>query len=100
MALAKENISFCYSIKNSAGFPMFKVREIQEFINYLAMSGKKSLRPYDLKHEILGLFKQKNTWTNQIEQILESWCQINSDMEISIDRAKDFALETLLEERR
>jgi len=98
MALAKENISFCYSIKNSAGFPMFKVREIQEFINYLGMSGKKS--PHDLKHEILGLFKQKNTWTNFIEDILESWCRINSNMEISIDRAKDFVLETLLEERR
>jgi ATP-dependent DNA helicase RecQ len=100
MALAKENIDFCYSIKNSSSFPMFKVREIQEFIFYLDMFKKVSLRPHDLKKKIMARFEKKNTWTNQIEQILESWCQINSNMEISISRAKDFALETLLEERR
>lgn len=100
MALAKENIDFCYSIKNSAGFPMFRVREIQEFVSYLDRFKKKSLRPLDLKQEILARFDRENTWTNQIEQILESWCQINNDMEISIARAKDFVLETLLEERR
>jgi len=100
MALAKENIDFCYSIKNSAGFPMFRVREIQEFVSYLDRFKKKSRRPLDLKQEILDRFDRENTWTNQIEQILESWCQINNDMEISIARAKDFVLETLLEERR
>lgn len=100
MALAKENIEFCHSIKNSAGFPMFRVREIQAFIQYLDECKTQSLRPQDLKQEILGKFDRKNTWTNQIEQILESWCRINSDMEISVLRAKDFALETLLEGRR
>jgi len=100
MALAKENISFCYSIKNSSGFPMFNVREIQEFIEYLDECKKQSRRPDDLKQEVLAMFDKKNIWVNQIEQILESWCLINSDMEISIARAKNFVLEILLEERR
>ena len=100
MALAKENIDFCYSIKNSSGFPMFRVREIQAFIRYLDENKKSSRRPFDLKQEVMAQFEQKNMWTNQIEQILELWCKINNDIEISISRAKDFALETLLEEKR
>ncbi len=100
MALARENIDFCYSIKNSSGFPMFKIREIQNFIHYLDEYKNKSLRPCDLKREILGKFNKKNTFVNQIEQILESWCTINSDMKISVSLAKNFVLETLLEERR
>lgn len=100
MALAKEAIPFCYSIKNGSGFPMFRIREIQLFLRYLEDHKKESKTPFDLKHEVLEQFKQKNTWTSQIAQILEAWCAINSDMEISIDRAKDFALETLLEEKR
>ena len=100
MALARENIDFCYSIKNDSGFPMFKIREIQKFINYLDEYKDESIHPCDLKQEILGRFDKKNTWINQIEQILESWCGINSDMKISVSRAKNFVLETLLEERR
>ncbi len=100
MALARENIDFCYSIKNSSGFPMFKIREIQNFIRFLDEYKNKSLRPRALKREILGKFNTKNTFVNQIEQILESWCTINSDMEISVSLAKDFVLETLVEERR
>ena len=100
MALAKEEIPFCYSIKDGSGFPLFRIREIQLFLQYLEDHKKESRTPVDLKQEVLEQFRQKNTWTSQIEQILESWCDINSDMEISIDRAKDFALETLLEEKR
>jgi len=100
MALAKEEIQFCYSIKNGSGFPLFRIREIQSFLQYLEDHKKESRTPFDLKQEVLEQFKQKNTWTNQITQILESWRDINSDMEISIDRAKDFVLETLLEEKR
>jgi ATP-dependent DNA helicase RecQ len=100
MALAKENIPFCYVIKSGSGFPLLRVREIQKFLRYLEDHKKESMTPIDLKQKILGKFKQKNTWTNQIEQILESWCAVNSDMEISIARAKDFVLETLLEEKR
>jgi ATP-dependent DNA helicase RecQ len=100
MALAKEATPFCYSIKNGSGFPMFRIREIQLFLRYLEDHKKESRTPLDLKQEVLEQFKQKNTWTSQIEQILEAWCAINSDMEISINRAKDFALETLLEEKR
>ncbi|MFH2059489.1 MAG: RecQ family ATP-dependent DNA helicase [Pseudomonadota bacterium] len=100
MALAKEEIQFCYSIKNGSGFPLFRIREIQMFLQYLEDHKKESRTPCDLKQEVLEQFKQKNTWTSQVGQILESWCDINSDMEISIARAKDFALETLLEEKQ
>ncbi|MFN2358349.1 MAG: 3'-5' exonuclease [Desulfotignum sp.] len=100
MALAKEAIPFCYSIKNGSGFPMFRIREIQLFLRYLEEHKKESKTPFDLKQEVLEQFAQKNTWTSQIAQILDAWCAINSDMEISVDRAKDFALETLLEEKR
>jgi ATP-dependent DNA helicase RecQ len=100
MALAKAHIDFCYSMKNNSGFPVFRIREIQAFLQYLDEWKNISLRPCDLKHKILDRFDRKNTWTNQIEQILESWCRINSDIKISVARAKDFALETLLEERR
>ncbi|NOX35408.1 MAG: ATP-binding domain-containing protein [Deltaproteobacteria bacterium] len=58
------------------------------------------MRPSDLQQEVLEKFKKKNTWTHQVEVILDSWCRINRDMEISILRARDFALEILLEERR
>jgi len=101
MALAGEKIKFSYSMKNNPGFPMIRIREIQTFIRYLESIKKESRRPCDLNQEVMdGLFKQKNIWTNPVEQILESWCRINSDMEISVARAKDFALETLLEERQ
>jgi ATP-dependent DNA helicase RecQ len=100
MALAKEDIQFCYSIKNGSGFPLFKIREIQALLQYLEDHKKESMIPVDLKKGVLEQFNQKNAWTSQIEQILQSWCDINSDMEISIDRAKDFVLETLLEEKR
>ncbi|MFH2092622.1 MAG: RecQ family ATP-dependent DNA helicase [Pseudomonadota bacterium] len=100
MALAKEEIPFCYSIKNSSGFPLFRIREIQVFLQYLEDHQKESRTPSDLKKAVLEKFKQTNTWTTQIGQILESWCAINSDMEISIAQAKDFAFETLFEEKR
>jgi ATP-dependent DNA helicase RecQ len=100
MALAKEEIPFCYSIKNDSGFPLFKAREIQLFIQYLDDHKKESRAPRVLKKEILEHFKRKDIWTSLISQILESWCDINSDIEISIQRAKDFVLEMLLEERR
>ena len=132
MALARENIDFSYSIKNSFSFPIFKIREFQKFIHYLdeynqpwperedrfsaticnePLTGEdkrlqgihtktKSIRPRDLKQEILSRFDKKNTYVKQIEQILESWCAINNDTEIPVSLAKNFVLETLLEERR
>jgi ATP-dependent DNA helicase RecQ len=101
MALAAENVEFSHSIKNNSGFPIIRVREVQMFIRYLDSIKKESKKPCDLKQIIMSnLFKKKNTWTNQVEEILESWCRINSDMEISVAHAKDFALETLLEERQ
>lgn len=100
MALARENIEFCYSIKSSSGFPMIKIREIQFLIDYLTENKRQSQQPSVLKQEILGRFHHKNIWTAQVEQILDEWCRITPDMEISLSRARDFVLETLLEERR
>ncbi len=100
MALARKEIPFCYSIKSGAGFPLFRIREIRVFLQYLENHKNQSRTPLDLRQAVLDQFKQKNPWTDQIGQILESWCAVNSDMEISIDRAKDFVLETLLEEKR
>lgn len=100
MALAKEEIDFCYSIKSSAGFPMIKIREIRALIDYLTENKKQSQHPEQLKQNILGRFEQKNTWTSQIEQILDAWCRITPDMAISLSRAMDFVLETLLEGKR
>ncbi len=100
MALARENIGFCYSMKSNSGFPMLKIREIRNFMDYLDEFKDKSLRPCDLKKEILGMLGKQNTYVTQIEQMLESWCIVNSDIKISLALAKAFFLETLLEERR
>lgn len=101
MALAQEKINFSYPMKNNSGFPMIRIREIQMFIRYLDSIKKESRRPSDLKQAVMGgLFQQKNTWTSRVEEILESWCRINSDMEIRVAHAREFALETLLEERQ
>ena len=100
MALAKEDINFCYSIKSSAGFPVFKIREIQALIRFLEKNKNSRIRPIELKNQAMAQFNRKNTWTDQVEQILDAWCRINSDMDISVIYAKNFALETLLEERR
>ncbi|MBU1168670.1 MAG: RecQ family ATP-dependent DNA helicase [Proteobacteria bacterium] len=100
MALAKEGMEFCYSIKNSVGFPIIKIREIQALIDYLTENKKQSIHPEQLKKDILDRFESKNTWTNQVEQILTAWCKLTPDMEISLSRTKDFVLETLLEDKR
>ncbi len=100
MALAMQNIPFSYSIKNSAGFPMFKIREIQNFLQYLDELKEKSLTPAALKENILKQFPRENTWKNQIQDILDAWCAVNHDMSISTRQAKNFVLETLLEEKR
>ncbi|NOX35409.1 MAG: UvrD-helicase domain-containing protein [Deltaproteobacteria bacterium] len=42
MALAKAGIDFCHTIKNNSGFPIFRVREIQEFISFLNTHKKKA----------------------------------------------------------
>ncbi|MFO7749271.1 MAG: ATP-dependent helicase, partial [Desulfobacteraceae bacterium] len=100
MALARENIEFCYAMKSSAGFPMFKIREIQVLIQCLDSLGTESITPGKLKRLVMERFPRKNSWTALVEQLLEAWCRINPDMAISAARAKQFALETLLEERR
>ncbi len=103
MALAKEGIPFCYSIKSGSGgsgFSLLRIREIQAFIQYLEDHKGQSKTPSDLKQAVLDAFSLESTWTHQIAQIMDAWCGVNSDMEISVDQAKAFALETLVEERR
>ncbi len=100
MALARENIPFSRPINAGSGFPLFKIREIQTLIRYLEEHKNESKSPADLKQAVLGLFNQQNSWTDQVAQLLAAWCEINSDMEISVARARDFVVETLVEERR
>jgi ATP-dependent DNA helicase RecQ len=100
MALARENIPFCYSLKSDSGFPMTRIREIQDAVNYLAGHKTESRNPRELKKEIMGRFAVRNTWTNLVEQTLDAWQRITPDMEISLARALDFVMETLAEERR
>ncbi|MDA3918157.1 MAG: RecQ family ATP-dependent DNA helicase [Deltaproteobacteria bacterium] len=100
MALAQLGIPFCYSIKSSSGFPVFQIREIQKFLLFLDKNRKISMTPIDLKQKFLKSLNHKNVWTDYITDILEAWCHINNDMEISISRAKDFAIETLMEEKK
>ena len=100
MALARKNIPFCYSLKSSAGFPLFRIREIQTFLTYLEDNSRESLRPQDLKKAVLEQFDILNPWTDQVSLILSAWCSITHDMKISVSRAKAFALEYLLEEKQ
>jgi ATP-dependent DNA helicase RecQ len=100
MALAKKGIPFCYSIKNSSGFPLFKIREIQNFISFLEKNRKSSMTPLELKQKIQNNFQHQNAWTAMIRGVLDAWCNINSDIKISIAKAKDFAVETLMEEKK
>lgn len=100
MALAKEDIEFCYSLKSSPGFPILRVREIQALIGFLSENTKLRMHPEDLKQEIMKRFNHKNSWSTHVEQLLDAWCQITPDMEISLSQAKAFIMETLLEERR
>ena len=100
MALAQLGIPFCYSIKSSSGFPVFKIREIQKFLLFLDENRKIGMTPIDLKQKFLNSLNHKNVWTDYITDILEAWCHINSDIKISISRAKDFAFETLMEEKK
>lgn len=100
MALATEEIPFCYSVKSGSGFPLLRIREIQICLSYLDTHQKESKRPADLKQEVLGQFSTQNTWTHQIGEILDAWIAVNSDMEISIGQARAFVLETLMEEKQ
>ncbi len=100
MALAKQGINFCYAIKTSSGFPILKIREIQAVIRFLENLKNARMRPCDLKTQAMAQFNRKNIWTDQIAQMLDAWCATTRDMEISVVYARDFVLETLLEERR
>ncbi len=100
LALAKKEIPFCYSIKKSSGFPVSRIREIQILTDYLENNKTKSILPVELKKDILNLYPKTNTWVKLIETMLNSWCDINPDFEISALKAKNFIFEALLEERQ
>ncbi len=100
MALAREGIEFCYTLKGGAGFPISRLREVQLFLEYLSTRQDQSMRPSDLKTEVMARFEKDNSWTAQVEDLLVAWERINSDMEISLARAKAFFWEALAEERQ
>lgn len=100
MALAANEIPFCYSLKKDAGFPLFKIREFQQMFTLLEKNKSKSMTPESLKECVLKLYPKVNIWVSQVEDILNSWCAVNPDIEISIEKARNFILEILLEEKR
>ncbi len=100
MALAQNQIPFCYSLKRESGFSLLRVREIQIFLNYLEKNIARSLIPRDLKQEVLNLYNYDNPWIMFIKSILQSWCDINPLMEISVLQGKNFVLELLMERSR
>lgn len=100
MALAKEGLPFSYSLKSGSGFPMIRIREFRAMLSYLEEHKNESMHPETLKQTILDRFENTNTWTDQIGQILTAWCAITPDMAVSLSRARDFVVDTLLEDRR
>ncbi len=97
IALAKQKISFCRTLKNSAGFSILKIRQIQDFIHYLEKHKKHSLTPDELKDRVMAMFGNvRDIWTDHIETILDSWCIINSETSVSLAVARDFAVESLI----
>ena len=100
LALAVENINFCYCLEKNSGFPVFRIREFQALIDFLEEKKEDSFIPKDLKDKALQIFSDKNIWTDQTKDILDSWCSTNPEIEISVKKAKNFVLESLLEEKR
>ncbi|WP_020585733.1 RecQ family ATP-dependent DNA helicase [Desulfobacter curvatus] len=100
MALAKLKIPISYSLKSSPGFPLFKIREFQETLNFFNEHKHKSMAPEDLKEAVMALFENRSSWTEQVRGILDDFCSIISGTEISVAQAREFFLSALLEEQQ
>lgn len=100
MALARLKIPISYSLKSSPGFPLFKIREFQEALNFLSDHKHESMTPESLKNAVMDLFAHKSAWTAQVRGIIDDFCSMISSTQISVSQAKDFFLSALLEEKQ
>jgi ATP-dependent DNA helicase RecQ len=100
MALARLEIPISYSLKSSPGFPLFKIREFQETLNFLNDHKHESMTPEALKEAIMGLFEYSSAWTAQVREILNDFCSTISSTQISISQTKEFFLSALIEEKQ
>ena len=100
MALARQNIPISCTLKPSAGFPLFKIREFQEALSFLDEHRHESMAPDALKEAVMGLFDNSSAWTGQVCDILNDFCSVISGEHISVDQARQFFLSALLEERQ
>jgi ATP-dependent DNA helicase RecQ len=100
MALARLKIPISYSLKSSPGFPLFKIREFQEALNFLINRKHESMTPESLKNEVMDLFNHKSAWTAQVRGIIDDFCSMITSTHISVSQAKDFFLSALLEEKQ
>ncbi len=101
MAFARKGIPLCYSLKSSPGFPIFRIREFQDLLQFLTAREKERIRPEVLKEEIAALSDEaSNPWADQVQTIMDDFCRVTRDMDISVSRAKEFALSAFLEEKQ
>jgi len=100
MALARLEIPISYSLKSSSGFPLSKIREFQEALNFLNEHKHESMAPDDLKEAVMALFEYRSPWTEQVRGILNDFGSIISNTKISIAQAREFFLGALIEEKQ
>ena len=100
MALARLGIPISYSLKSSAGFPLPKIREFQDALNFLNEHKHESMAPEDLKNAVMALFEYRSPWTEQVRGILSDFGSVISGTKISVSQAKEFFLSALLEEKQ
>ena len=59
------------------------------------------MHPEEIKTQVLSLFDERpNPWADQVKNIMEDFCRTSKDSEVSVSRAKEFALSALLEEKQ
>ncbi len=100
MALARRGIPISYSLTSSPGFPLFRIREFQESLNFLNEHKHESMAPEALKKAVMDLFHNKSPWTEQVCGILNDFCSVISGTQISVAQAKEFFLSALIEEKQ
>lgn len=100
LALAAENIPFCYLLAKNCGFYISGVREFQKFFNYIDDNIEKSILPSQVKKDVLNLFDNENIWTKQLYELLDIWDEINGDIPVFIYELKKFFIEAFFEEKR
>ncbi len=100
MALARLGIPISYSLTSSPGFPLFRIREFQETLDFLNEHKHESMAPQSLKKTVMNLFENRSPWTRQVCVILNDFCSVISGTEISVAQAREFFLGALIEEKQ